>query len=274
VTPAHEYEWIIDALSATWGAIDGSLSDRDEADYDRPSACPGWSVRDVLSHLIGFELALAGQSAPPLASEMPDFVRNPIGEMNEPYVAARRATPGPKVLDEFDAVAAASLARLRALDDDGWDVVGWSPEGEAPYHRFMETRILDSWIHLQDIRAALGLDEAGPEAGRTVVLGRFAAAMPYVVGRRVRPPDGATVRVRAEGPGARVIDIEMRDGRARAVDRLLAAPTAEIVVSSSTFWRRAAGRIDAATAMADPETRLVGDDQLARRVIEEMAVMI
>jgi len=78
-----------------------------------------------------------------------------IGEINEAFVQHYRSTSGVEMLDLFRETAHQSLDALRLLSDAEWEKVGWSPEGERPYHRFQETRVLDSWIHLQDIRDAL-----------------------------------------------------------------------------------------------------------------------
>ena len=58
------YEWIVDALEETWSSIDRARCVPNPEAYDAPTPCPGWSVRDVLSHLVGFELMLRGAPVP------------------------------------------------------------------------------------------------------------------------------------------------------------------------------------------------------------------
>ena len=82
------YEWIVDALDETWSSIDRTLRDRGPEVYELATPCPGWSVRDVLSHLFGFEMMLRGEPVPPHEGAWPEHVRNPIGEFNE--AASRR----------------------------------------------------------------------------------------------------------------------------------------------------------------------------------------
>ena len=100
---------------------------------------------------------------------------------------------------------ALSIAALRALDDAGWEKVGWSPEGERPYHRFQETRVVDSWIHLQDIRDALLQPEDDHGPGEEIVVNRFESALPYIVGKRMKSPDGTLVQVNLSGRLARSV---------------------------------------------------------------------
>ena len=149
------YEWITDSLEDTWTQIERLARPLAPSEYDALTPCPGWTVKDVLSHLLGFELLLSGGEVPAFEGEMPSHVKNQIGELNEAFVQANRNLAGIEVLEKFSSVTKAALKRLRALDEEAWEKVGWSPEGEKPYFRFQETRIFDSWIHLQDIRDAL-----------------------------------------------------------------------------------------------------------------------
>ena len=139
-------------------------------------------------------------------------MHNPIGELNEAFVQAHRREPGIEVLDQFRDAATRSLAALRSLGDDEWEKVGWSPEGERPYHRFQETRVLDSWIHLQDIRDALlqPEDDHGP-GEQIVVNGSRRRCRTWSV-EKMRSPDGTVVQVNLSGRLGRTILFGSRAG--------------------------------------------------------------
>ncbi len=266
------YEWITDALEETWEDIDRFLRLRPYEVYDAPTSLPGWSVRDVLSHLTGVAEMLAGAPVPRHDGAWPDYVRNPIGELNEAFVQANRERPGLEVLDAFREASRRSLSDLRALDTEGWERIGWSPEGERPFHRFQETRVLDGWIHFQDIRDALGEPFDDPGVGGEVVLGRFEAALPYVIGKRVGAPDGTVVRINITGPRARSLTVAVHDHRAEVVEELAATPTLELTTTSALFWRRAAGRVGVDEFLDASE--LFGDLDLARSLAESLRIML
>ena len=268
------YEWIVDALEDTWTSIYRLLRAQPPEAYDLPTACPGWSVRDMLSHLLGFEMMLHGAPVPPYEGPWPEYVRNPIGELNEAFVAARRGEPGSEVLSEFRDATNRSLLALRNLDDEDWEKVGWSPEGERPYHRFQETRVLDSWIHLQDVRDAL-LEPADDHGiGEEIVVNRFEAALPFVVGKKMKAPEGTTVRVNLSGRLARTVVIGVRDGRAQAIEIDDAAPTLEVTTPVALFWRRAAGRISAQAFLDASATDVRGDRAMAEAFADGLSIMI
>lgn len=268
------YQWIVDALEETWQSIDRTLRDREPEDYERPTPCPGWSVRDILSHLIGFELMLRGEPVPPYAGEWPAYVKNPIGEFNEAFVAVYRSTPSHELLTLYRDTTERSVERLRALTDAQWEKIGWSPEGERPYHRFQETRVLDSWIHLQDIRDALlePADDHGP--GEEIVINRFEAALPYVLGKRAGAKDGTTVRVNLTGRLGRTVLLRVDEARARAVESMRETPDLELTTPVSLFWRRAAGRISATAFLEASATVVRGDLALARALADGLVVML
>ena len=268
------YEWIIDGLDETWRSVATLLASRPEEDFDRPTPCPGWSVRDILSHLTGFEEFLNGASVPAFDGPFPDYVKNDVGRFNEAFVQAARSVPGDELLARFEAVTAQSLDRLRALSDADWDRVGWSPEGERPYHRFQETRILDGWIHLQDLRDALLEPDDDHGIGEEIVVNRFEAALPYVVGRRMGASEGFTLQLNLVGRLGRTALVRVRDGRGEAVASLTEVPDLEVTTPVALFWRRAAGRISAEAWLAASATDVRGDPDTARALAEALCVMI
>jgi uncharacterized protein (TIGR03083 family) len=268
------YEWIVDALDETWSAIDRLVRPLPSESYDAPTVCPGWSVRDVISHLLGFEVMLQGAPVPQFEGLWPEYVRNPIGEINEAFVAAHRSEPGIEILNKFHEATVRSLAALGALDDAGWNKVGWSPEGERPYHRFQETRVLDSWIHLQDIRDALLQPADDHGAGEEIVVNRFEAALPYVVGKKMHAADGTLVQLNLTGRLGRTVVLGVREGRAEARSVSEDVPTLEITTPVALFWRRAAGRISAGAFLSASATDVRGDRALAQSFAESLRIMI
>jgi hypothetical protein len=202
---------------------------------------------------------LQGGPVPTHEGPYPSHVKNPIGE---------------ELLGLFRQTTSASLERLRALSDEEWERVGWSPEGERPYHRFQETRVVDSWIHLQDIRDALlePADDHGP--GEEIVLNRFEAALPYVLGKRAHAPDGTLVRINLSGRLARTVLLGVQDGRASALETSAEQPDLELSTAVALFWRRAAGRISADAFLRASATDVRGDEELAVALAEGLAIMI
>lgn len=270
VDPAREP--VLSALAEVWGSTVAACEGIPGDAWDRPTDCPGWTVRDQISHLVGIERALLGEAPPAAAGARPPHVRNDFAAANELWVAARRDVPGPEVLDELRAVTGRRLAALAEMSDERFEEVGWSPVGQVPYRTFMEVRVFDCWVHEQDVRRALGRPGGLGGAGEAVTLDRMAAAMGYVVGRKVAPPDGTAVVWHLDGSGAREVAVVVDGGRGRVPAAVPAEPTVALSLSTTTFWRLACGRTSAEEVLGGGEVTTTGDLPLGRRVLEAMAV--
>ena len=78
-----------DLLEETWRATIAVGHELSPQEWDRPTDCPGWSVKDHFAHIIGTERML--QDLPPAEVDpgARPYVRNPIGEFNEREIESR-----------------------------------------------------------------------------------------------------------------------------------------------------------------------------------------
>src|ERR1039458_3912673 len=87
------------------GRLDLFFSGLDEAGWDRPSRCPGWTVRDVLSHLAGEELynhaCLSGDIETFRSMVRAAGITGGYDELNNWCVRQRRGLPVGEVLAEW-----------------------------------------------------------------------------------------------------------------------------------------------------------------------------
>lgn len=153
-----------------------------------------------------------GEPAPEWSGPLGEHVKNDFAAANEPYVAVRRAVPGPAVRAEFVAVTTTRLAQLDALTGADWAEVGWSPMGQVPHAEFMTARVYDSWVHEQDVRRALDRPGGSGNAASAISLGRIQGAMPFVVGKKAGCVDGTAVRFDVTGPRGGRTDLHDRRG--------------------------------------------------------------
>ena len=207
------------ALAETWGALAEVCFDLSDTEWALPTECPGWDVKDQLSHLVGIERAIMGEPVPEWSGPLGAHVKNDFAATNERFVAVRRSLPGPTVRAEFVEVTTTRLVQLDALSAAEWAAPGWSPVGEVPRAEFMTVRVFDSWVHEQDVRLALDRPGGSGNAASSVSLDRVQGAMPFVVGKRARCAEGTAVRFEVDGPGAdaRAFTIAVEGGRARPV---------------------------------------------------------
>ena len=125
-----EPTYFVEALASTIDATAAVCADLTDNQWDLPTGCPGWSVKDHVAHLYGLESVLAGAAEPDheLVGDFP-HVRDDTGWYMERQVDARRHLPGTRVLEEFRDLSAARLAYLRSLDDEAFKADSARPDG-------------------------------------------------------------------------------------------------------------------------------------------------
>jgi uncharacterized protein (TIGR03083 family) len=263
---------VISGLRETWCSLLEATLDLDEAQWALATDCPGWDVQDQLSHLVGIERTLLGEATPEIEVPARHYVKNQIGQMNEAWIELLRQRTGVEVRAEFEAVTNQRLAVLEAMAPASFEEIGWSPIGQVPYRTFMVVRIMDSWLHEQDVRLAVGRPGGRDGIGEEIGLERADAALGVVVGKNASAPEGASVAFEIVGPLGGRRRIEVIEGRATWRDASDA--TCTITMSQEAYVRRFGGRISLEETLARSDVAVAGDEELATAVVRGLAVMI
>jgi uncharacterized protein (TIGR03083 family) len=262
----------IDKLAATWHATSELCADLTEPEWKRATDLAGWTVQDNLAHLIGTEASLQGLPPAEKLSTVPGHVKNPIGEFNEAEIAARRDRPGAAVLAEWTDVVELRLRTLRNAEPAYFEQPMMTPVGRGTMSDFLDIRVLDCWVHEQDMRRALSRPGhlSGPTAEHTI--DRLVRTLPIVVGKRAATPEGRAVVIDITGPVQRHLVCQVDNGRAGFVDQPAQPPLATVTMDTETFVVLATGR-RRADAVSSP-IELGGDRELAQRVVDNLNMMI
>jgi len=241
-------------------------------DWATPTDLPGWDVRAVTAHLAHIEAVLAGLEGDTddVAVWTPGPTRTVVAAYTEAGVRARADRSPHELVDELEKAAAARLAALHG--DPPTDPAGTpdrTPGGVAwDWGTLLGNRILDVWMHDQDVRRALGRPGVLDTAAARHTVGMLTGSFAYCVGKRVAPPDGTTVVLDVAGEHPVHLAVAMQDGRAVPLPADPEAPTVTLRTDLETFVMLAGGR-------RPPEALPVettGDRELAGRVLAAMAV--
>ncbi|MBC9227580.1 maleylpyruvate isomerase family mycothiol-dependent enzyme [Aeromicrobium sp. 636] len=229
-------------------------------DWDVPTDLPGWTAKDVLAHLVHLERVMVeGETTPIGGSAVP-------GDYTDAGVAALRDVPVEQLKKDLTDLVERRAEALADLPDPQALAVNTPAGVEWTWEVALRNRAIDLWTHEQDIRRAVGLPGGLGDIGAHVTTATFAAALPFILGRRAKAPVGSVVRWVVTGPVPVDATIGVgEDGRARPTD---AAPTATLTMDTETFTVLGAGRRgpDAVTV------EVQGDEELAGRVLASMAV--
>lgn len=206
------------ATTEAWDSVQRTIGKLSPDDWDRPTPCTGWSVKDVLSHVGHMEGMLIHGFDQPDAPYGWIPEGDPLDQVTALGVVSRRSWSTEKVTEEIGKVAEATR-KLLAQPDLDWDAETPTPVGPAPLHIGVEMRATDLLVHLCDIRTAIGQDlEAGEEpAAMEVAVGRAVRLTPWAWAKRVRAGEGERLRLHLSGIGGINTDVVMTNGKAAMV---------------------------------------------------------
>ena len=263
---------VVDLQETQFRALDDLCSSLTPQEWATDTDCPGWSVQDNLSHIIGTENMILGRPAPEHEPGEKPWVRNPIGAGNEVQVDYRRAWPPEKVLEEFREVSGERIKALRALGEEDLKGESWTPIGQGTVGDLIAIRVMDMWVHEQDIRRAIGKPGSleGPVAEHA--FRRHVTALPFVVGKRVGLPEGQTVVFEVTGPAGGTVGVATDGKRARQLEAAPEDPTVKLTMDLETFNRLCTGRGDPAEVRKN--VTITGDQDLGNRIVDQMNFMV
>ena len=257
----------VDAWRHSVHAVLDLVEDIDDHQWMLSTDLPGWDVHDVVAHLAHLEAVLAGQTPD---TEVDATASGVLSTYTEAGVQERRGMSPADVVAELRAGITAREAALVDLPADPKAPADRTP-GAAPWtwEVLLRNRAIDAWCHEQDLRRTLERPGNLDAPGAQVTTRTFAAAMPFVLGKKVAPPTGSSVTWEISGPVELTVGATIgADGR--AIPERSDSPDVTLRMGSEDFCVLGAGR-------RRPEAvgvAIDGDQALGTRVLASMAVTI
>lgn len=264
----------VDAWTESIEAISELVSPLAEGEWNRRTACPGWSVRDVVSHIIGMECELLGDPRPihTLPRDLYHVVDEPSRHM-EIQVDVRRHHTGPEMTSELEYTIIRRSRQLRnekrTPDTEVRDIM---PGGsKVTLEHQMRLRAFDVWVHEQDLRRALNTPGNLDSAGAGVARDLFTLGLPKVVAKKAAAPPHTAVVFDVSGPleFMRTVRVDA-DGRGTVDGSPSLGPAVTFSMDWETYVRLAAGRVRP-DAVPD-QVKIEGDSKLAKSILDNFAV--
>lgn len=153
----------VDALAIIHGHMRTVFTSIAADDWEAPSACAGWSVKDVLAHVTSNQKEFVDPTPAP-AEPTPPMKAEEAMEM---LVAPRKDWAAADLLAEYDRYSEGWFGVLRAMQDEplASSPLPLADLGTYPTHQLAEAFAFDHYCHLRiDLLAPTGpLDVALPE---------------------------------------------------------------------------------------------------------------
>ena len=247
-------------------------------DWNRPTACALWSVKDIAAHLLDGSLRRLsfgrdGLSAEPDApiSSYADLVGY-LNHLNAEWTAAAHRL-SPRVLIELlDFTSEPVHAFFRTLDPHAPALFGVAWAGEEVSENWFDIgrEYTERWLHQQQIREAVGAKGLTTRRWLQPTLDIFVRALPFTY-QSVGAPEGRSVRFTIEGEAGGVWTLVRGAEGWRIFAGWEAAPAPTVSLDQAAAWKLFSKGLDPEAARRS--VRIEGDPRLGEPVLGTLAVM-
>jgi uncharacterized protein (TIGR03083 family) len=261
------------ALRAKLLDLLAGLSDND---WNRPTAAPQWSVKDVCAHLLGGDVGIiSGRRdrfrlpGPPIETHQQLIAF--INRINADWVhAARRISP--QLLCEFLALTAPAVeecfASLDPMATNG--AVSWAGPEPAPVWFDVAREFTERWHHQQQIRDATSRPPLYDPYFFAPVLDTFVRALPHSF-RHTEAPIGTAVRLSISGEAGGTWFMEKQFDRWVLLLDSQSQLAADVVIPEDAAWRLFTKGLTAEVARS--RSTVHGDDSLAVPIFSTITII-
>jgi uncharacterized protein (TIGR03083 family) len=192
----------LDALEAQAKELLSLVGDLGNDEWDRPSRCEGWTVRDLVAHCEGMMQRLVGANAEPVdgpaeIDRVGYYTYDPDGpregedadktfseHIRDRVIDEAGSRSGDEIRASLEAAAEAMLRDVGDIPADR--VIKRSGHPKMPFGEFVATRVLEFGVHSMDIgHAALRGERVHPDAVPVItgiLDGLLAAPLPKAMG--------------------------------------------------------------------------------------------
>jgi uncharacterized protein (TIGR03083 family) len=252
-------------------------------DWNRPTVCSQWSVKDIASHLLdGNVRRLAAQRdgyRPPGAPSSFGSNVELVGYLNRLNADWTNATRriSPRMLIELLDLTGRQVAEMFEAADPNVPAlfaVGWAGEGQSLMWFDIAREYTERWHHQRQIADALGV-ETPIDCPRLYypVLDTFMRALPFTF-REVASEDGTVVTVTVTGEAGGRWSIRCQNGRWSPVTGSVDKARATLILGQDVAWKAFTKRRTAEEKLQKYSgIQIEGDASLARRALEMVSIM-
>ena len=249
------------------------LAELSPEDWQRPTACPLWSVKDIAAHLLGGDVGVLSRKRDRFTLNLTEYktLAELINQLNSQWVAAT-ARMSPRLLCELLAFTGPSVeAYFKSLDLSAiGEPVSWAGPDPAPVWFDVAREFTERWHHQQQIRHATARPAIYAPHLFAPVLETFMRSLPHSF-RDLAAGEGTLVRINITGDAGGSWFLEKGKDGWNLDKNGEGPPATEIAIPQDMAWRFFTKGVtpDAARRSAT----IHGQAVLAERVFQTVAVI-
>jgi uncharacterized protein (TIGR03083 family) len=268
---------VVDLFRPILDKLLGLLESLSDSQWQSPTVCRGWSVKDVALHLLGGDIGVLSRKrdchspAPPINDT--DQLLNLVNELNEAWITAARRMSTSLLCDLLRNLGAEMCEYFKSLDPFSvGEPVSWAGPEPAPVWLDLAREYTEKWHHQQQIRDAVGAAPLYEPRYFAPVLDAFVRALPFTY-RDLAADEGVRVRLTISGAaGGSWLVVREAGSWSLYVDPQFREPAqAELSIDQDAAWRVFTKGMSPETARS--HATVAGDEALALKALETVSVI-
>jgi|ERR1041384_532338 uncharacterized protein (TIGR03083 family) len=252
------------------------MSGLSDDDWNKPTACARWSVKDIASHLLGGEVGILSRQRDGYKYSGDPFIAWEdlvvlINNLNDIWVRATSRI-SPRVLCELMKLTGEQVCDyFKSLDPYAMgNPVDWAGPEPAPVWLDLAREYTERWHHQQQIREAVGRPGLKQPHFFAPVLDAFVRALPHTYST-VEAKDGTLVALTITGDSGGQWFLLRENTEWSLYIEATRAADAEVVLDQDIAWRLFTKGIRKNEVLS--KVTLVGDQALATRALDMVSVI-
>lgn len=269
--------FVVDLLTEERAALLELLRSLDADLWELPTACPGWSVKNIAFHLLGDDLGVLSRGTDPQEHGVEgqnkrwDELVERLNRLNQQWVEATREMSPRVAIDLLEVTGGWTHEYFSSMDPHApGDVVSWAGSGPAPNWLGIAREYTERWTHQHQIRQAVGAPGLIDRKFLHPVLATFMRSLPRTY-EGVEAPHGTVMEVHVHGDAGGVWNIARQPGGWVLREGSTNEPTARGHLRDQDAWRLFTKALS--PAEAERAIRVEGEEDLARHLRHAVAII-
>jgi uncharacterized protein (TIGR03083 family) len=255
------------------------FSEFDTEDWEKPTICSGWTVKDIGLHLLGDDIGYLSRIRDTFSNpnfqnkdlhEWKSLVQN-INVANELWVKATARISPKLLIDLLELTGQQFYDYIQSLDQMAMGgVVSWAGPDPAPMWLDTAREYTERWIHQQQIRDAVNKPGLKERRFFHPILDTFVRALPYTY-KDIPVADRTVLKFAVIGEAGDTWYLVGEADTWSLYKEVALQPVSVVTMDQETCWRLFTRGMSKNQAKA--KTTIEGDQTLGKKLLETVSII-